>query len=180
MTGHVVSGRNRRRVTRAATLGLVAIVFQGCVTHQYVHWEQDWQEAADRVAESSPDRDIRVTLRTGQGLRAARVFLMPDSLIWVPVVGSEELSTPLRLALAEVDSVVVAGETKEARGAAIGALSGLLLTGVPSVIWCLQGNCSGQQNANAKYVVPGIAALVGTLVGAVLGSQFHEWFHLVP
>ena len=167
-------------VMRAAIVGLVVIAVQGCVTHQYVHWEEDWQEAADRAAESSPDRDARVTLRTGQGFRAARVFLMPDSLIWVPVVGSAELSTQLRLALTEIDSVVVFGETKEERGAAIGALSGLLLTGVPSVIWCLRGNCSGQQNANRKYVIPGVTALLGTVVGAVLGSQFHEWFHLVP
>ena len=167
-------------VTRAAIAGLVVIVVQGCVTHQYVHWEEDWQQAADRAVESSPDRDARLTLRTGQGFSAARVFLMPDSLIWEPVIGSAELSTPLRLALAEVDSVVVAGETKVARGAIIGALSGLLVTGIPSVVWCLRGNCSGQQNANAKYVVPGVTALVGALVGAVLGSQFHEWFHLVP
>ena len=161
---------------------LVALLplLSGCVTHEYVHWEADWSEAADRAAESAPERDARVRLRTGQDFRAARVFLMPDSLIWVPVVGSAELSTPLRLALAEVDSVVVAGERREARGAVIGALSGLLLTGIQMLTECLGGGCSAQEGAHLKYVVPGIAALVGTVVGAVLGSQFHEWFHLVP
>ena len=149
----------------------------GCHAHRYVHWEEDWSEAAEQAAEST-NRDAQVTLRTGRIFEATNVSLSPDSLMWVPT-GSTELSTPLAAALAEIEGVVIAGDRRGGRGAAVGALTGFLVTGVPLYAKCLNVDC-GRRSGYVEWVVIGIGTGVGALLGLPIGASFREWFHLVP
>ena len=159
-----------KRMTRALILGLTALVVQGCVNRQYVHWEEEPAEAARRAEELTEDREATITLRGGGTLRTRSTLFEADSLIWADGTGER-----FALGLQEIDSLTVF-DLRQRRTAMFGALLGAVIVGIR----CTFTDVICDQNPGRTLAGVVAYSSVGFFLGLFLGSSFGSIVNFVP
>lgn len=147
----------------------------GCTPHRYVHWEDDFDEATFRATEITRNRDARITLTTGERLKAKSLTFRPGSLSWTPSISGEP-STLQTMPLADIDAITVVSGNHGGFGAAVGAISGALYVGL---------RCATDLICDRGYEAMSVAygavhALIGAFFGLAVGTGIPKWVHFVP
>ncbi len=147
----------------------------GCASHQYVHWEDNWQEASRRAAEVTQNHYATITLTTGEAFKAGSLSFTRDSLSWT-MPGSEGAATRRILALVDIDTVSVVRGNRAGLGAAVGAIAGASYVGLR----CASDLICGQEYTPMSIGWAAAYGLIGSFFGLVTGRLIPQWLHLVP
>ena len=179
VTDFVLKGEHMNKLPGFFAFVISMPFLAGCASHQYVHWDDDWNNAVARAEALSERNAARVVSSTGSVMEARNLAFSRETLSWAP----RRVSAVSTLPLGEVQGITVVQRRRTKEGALVGGIAGAitgLLTLSPSAVE--HPNPFVLRDRLARHVSMNVllSALVGAGVGALLGTSISDRVHFLP